>query len=170
MNKVLGVMIVLALMVTGPAFSQEYIKIGYVDMKKAMNDCKAGKAALVKLEKTANEKQAAIDKEKKKLESLQADLDKKAVGLSDKDREDKQIEFQKKVQVFQKMVGQNQQEFNEMQAESTKKIFNDMKKAIADVAKADNFTIIIEKTSTSILYSKDGLDLTEKVREKMDSQ
>jgi outer membrane protein len=169
MRKVLGVVAVLVLMVTGLAFSQENAKIGFVDMKRVMNDCKAGKAALAKLEKNAKEKQANIDKEKKKLESQQADFEKRAAGMSDKERQDKQKEFQEKIQAFQKMVGQNQQEFNELQAEYTKKVFNDMKKAIANIAKADNYTIIIEKTDTSILYSKDGLDLTEKVMEKMDS-
>jgi outer membrane protein len=170
MKKLLVVMIGIVFMAAGLAFADEGIKIGYVDMKKVMNDCKAGKAALAKLDKEAKDKQATIDKEKKKLGTMQADFEKKAAGMTDKERQSKQKEFQDKVDAFQKMVGQSQQEFNEMQADYTKKVFNDMKKAIADIAKAGNYTVIIEKTDTSILYSKDGLDLTDKVMDKMDSQ
>jgi outer membrane protein len=170
MKRILAVMVGIMFMAAGLAFAQESTKVGYVDMKKVMNDCKAGKAALVKLEKNAKDKQAAIDKEKKKLETLQADFEKKAAAMSDKDRQDKQKDFQEKVQAFQKMVGQSQQEFNEMQADYTKKVFADMKEAISEIAKTDSFTIILEKTDTSVLYAKDGLDLTNKVMKKMDAQ
>ncbi len=170
MKKVLVSITVFIFMTAGLVFAQENVKIGYVDMKKVMNDCKAGKAALDKLEKNAKEKQTKIDKEKKKLETMQADFEKKAAGLTDKERQSKQKDFQDKVQAFQKMVSQSQQEFNEMQAEFTKKVFNDMKATIAGIAKADNYTIIIEKTDTSVLYAKDGIDLTEKVMEKMNAE
>jgi outer membrane protein len=170
MKKILATVIVSIFMATGFAFAQESIKIGYVDMKKVLNDSKAGKAALDKLDKSAKEKQTKIDKEKKKLEALQADFAKKAAGLSEKEREDKQKEFQEKISAFEKMVGQTRQEFGDMQAEYTKKVFNEMKDAIADIAKAGNYTIVIEKTDTSVLYAKDGLDLTEKVMDKMNAQ
>lgn len=167
MKKILAMTIVSLFLAAGVAIAQESAKVGYVDMKKAMNDSKAGKAALNKLDKTAKEKQGKIDKEKKKLETMQADFEKKGKGLSDKEKQNKQKEFQEKVQAFQKLVGQTQQEFTETQTEYTKNIFNDMKKAIAKIAKAEGYTLIIEKTDTSVLYSKDGLDLTEKVIDAM---
>jgi outer membrane protein len=167
MKKILVMAIVSLFLAAGLAMAQEAVKIGYVDMKKAMNDSKPGKTALNKLDKTAKEKQGKIDKEKKKLETMQADFEKKAKGMSDAEKQDKQKEFQDKVQAFQKLVGQTQQEFTETQADYTKTIFADMKKAIAKIAKAENFTLIIEKTDTSVLFSKDGLDLTDKVIDAM---
>lgn len=167
MKKILTMTIVSLFLAAGLAMAQEVAKIGYVDMKKAMNDSKPGKAALDKLDKTAKEKQGKIDKEKKKLETMQADFEKKAKSMTDAEKQGKQKAFQEKVQAFQKLVGQTQQEFTETQAEYTKSIFNDMKKAIAKIAKAEGFTLIIEKTDTSVLYSKDGLDLTDKVIDAM---
>lgn len=170
MKKIAVMLFGSALMVAGFAYSQDNIKIGYVEMRKAVNECKAGQAARDNIEKSARDMQAKIDKEKKKLDSIRADYEKKAPGMSDQERQDKQKEFQEKIQVFQQMIAENQKTLNEKEVDATKKIFNDIKKIVADLAKADGYTLIIEKTDTSVLYSKDGLDLTERVIEKMNAQ
>ena len=168
MKRFLVLTMVSIFMAAGIAMADESVKIGYVDMRKALNECKAGKAAKGKLEKSVKEKQGKLDKEKKKLETMQADFEKKAVGMSDQDKQGLQKEFQEKIQAYQKMLQEAQKEVSEKEGDVTKRILADAKKAIADVAKAGNFTLIIEKTDTSILFSKDGLDLTEKVIDKMD--
>jgi outer membrane protein len=169
-RKILIMIGISVFMATGFANAQESLKIGYVDMKKAMNDCKDGKAAMDKLEKNVKDKQAKLDKEKKKVLSMQAELEKKASVLSDQEKQDKQKEFGEEVQAYQKMVAEAQKEVNETQAKITNTIAEDIKKIIAAIAKTDNYTIIFEKTATSILYSKEGLDLTGKVIEKMDAK
>jgi outer membrane protein len=160
MKKVLVMTVVSLFMVVGFAFAQENGKVGYVEMKKALNASKAGKAALAQLDKTAAEKQGGIAKEKKKLEDLQADYEKKSASLTDKER----------IANFQKLVEKTQQEFGDTQAEFTKKVYKEMKKAIAEIAKAENFSLVIEKTDTSVLFSKDELDLTDRVIEKMNAK
>jgi outer membrane protein len=170
MKKIAVMLFGTFIMVTGIAFSQENIKIGYVEMRKAVNECKTGQAARDSIEKSAKEMQARIDKEKKKLDSIRVDYEKKAPSLSDQERQDKQKEFQEKVQAFQQMVADDQKSLNDKEVVATKKIFSDIKKVIADLAKAGGYTLIIEKTDTSVLYSIEGLDLTGKVIEKMNTQ
>lgn len=168
MKKVVSFIVAAMFMAAGSAMAQEALKIGYVNMRAAMNECKAGKDAKAKLEKVVKDRQAKLDKEKKKLETMQADFEKKAAAMSDADKQEKQKEFQEKVQAYQKQVMEAQKEINEKEGDVTKRIVADAKKAIAEVAKEGQFTLVIEKTDTSILYSKDGLDLTSKVIDKMD--
>jgi outer membrane protein len=170
MKKILVTACVSLFLATGLAYAQEAVKIGYVDMRKAVSECKAGKAAKEELDKAIKEKQAKVIEEKTKLEALQAEYEKKAPKLSDKEKQEKQKEFQEKVQVYQKMVSDAQKEVNAKEAEYTNKIVGDINKIIADISKAGKYTLVLGKTEGTILYGKEGLDLTGKVIQKMDAR
>jgi outer membrane protein len=169
MKKVIVLLCVSLFLASGFAYAQDQIKIGYVNMRKALNESKSGKAAKETLEKSIKEKQGTLDEEKKKLESLQEDFEKKTSLLSDKAKQDKQKEFQEKVQAYQKLVADAQKEINEKEAAVTKKIIDDIKKIIADMGKEENYTLIFEETEISVLYAQKGLDLTDKVLEKLNA-
>lgn len=170
MKKIFIMIIVSICMLGGVSFAEEAMKIGYVDMRGALNDSKAGKEAKVTLEKIIKDKQLVLDAEKKKLEEMQQDFEKKASLLSDKAKQEKQKEFQGKVQAYQKMVADAQKEINEKEAEVTEMIINEIKKVIQDIAKEENYSLIFEKTEVSVLFGKEGLDLTNKVIQKYNAK
>jgi outer membrane protein len=170
MKKSLVMIVASVFMVTGFAYAQESLKIGYVDMRKAVSECKAGKAATAELDKTIKEKQVKIDAEKKKLEAMQADYEKKASDMKDKEKLALQKEFQEKVQVYQKMLAEAQKEVKDKEAAYTKKILDDVNTVINGIAKGGKYTLILGRTENLVLYAKDGLDLTAKVIQKMDAQ
>ncbi|MFA5073652.1 MAG: OmpH family outer membrane protein [Nitrospirota bacterium] len=170
MKRIIAGVVIFLFMTAGLVFAQETVKIGYVDMRKAMSESKAGKTALSKLEKTAKEKQTKIEKEKKKIVSLQEAFEKKAATMTDEEKQTKQKEFKEKVDAFEKMVNETQKEFTETQAEYSKKIHASMKEAVDDVAKAENFTMILDNKDSAVLYAKSGLDRTDAVIKKMNEQ
>ena len=163
MKRIIVLSLILLMATLGIASAEEGLKIGYVNMRKALNECKAGKAAKEKLEKSIKEKQVTLDDEKKKLESMQEDFEKKASLLSDKAKQEKQKEFQEKVQTYQKLLADAQKEINEKEADATKKIIEGLKDVISAIAKKESYTLVFEETEISVLYAKDGLDLTDKV-------
>lgn len=170
MKKVMAAVTVVVIVLVGMAYAEEPIKIGYVDMRVALNECKAGKIAKVELETMIKDKQKALDDERKKLDDMQAELEKKAAVLSEKAKDEKQKEFQEKVQTYQKQLADAQKEINEKETEYTKKILEDIRAIVNEIAKAEGFTLVFEKTEISVMYAKDGLDLTEKVVDKYNSQ
>ncbi|MEE9523715.1 MAG: OmpH family outer membrane protein [Thermodesulfovibrionales bacterium] len=170
MKKVLAAITVSVLLLVGTAYAEENIKIGYVDMRRALNECKAGKIAKVELETMIKAKQKFLDDERKKLDEMQSELEKKASLLSEKAKEEKQKEFQEKVQAYQKLLADAQKEINEKEAEYTKRIIDDIREIVSDIAKSDGYTLVFEKTEISVMYAKDGLDLTDKVVEKYNSK
>jgi len=144
--------------------------LGYVDVAKVLADSKAGKAAREELEKGMKERQTRVDEEKKKLDALKADYERNAATLTHAQKQARQKEFQEKAQAYQALLAGARKEVKESDAEQTRKVMEQMRQVIASVGKVDGYSLIVEKTSTSVLYSKDGMDLTGKVIRQMDGQ
>jgi len=170
MKKLVLVVIAVILAWAGTVSAENGLKIGYVNMRKALNECKAGKQAKETLEKSIKDKQDVLDKEKKTLEEMQADFEKKASLLSEKAKQEKQEEFQNKLQNYQKMLADAQKEINEKEAEVTKKIIEEMRKLIEEIGKKEGYSLIFEETEISVIYAKEGLDLTNRVIQEYDKK
>lgn len=169
MKKIVAVLVISVFVLTGAAYA-ENVKLGFVDMRLALNESKAGKDAKVELEKIIKDKQKVLDDERKTIDEMQADLEKKASLLSDKAKQEKQKEFQEKVQSYQKMLSDAQKEINEKEASYTQKIIDEIRKTVTEIAKADGYTLVFEKTEISVMYAEEGLDLTKKVIETFNSK
>jgi outer membrane protein len=145
-------------------------KLGYVDVKKVLADSKPGKQAKEQLEKVVKDRQGKIDSEKKALDGMKADYEKNNLDLSDRQKQAKQKEYQERNAAYQKLVAESRKETSEKDAELTLKVMDQMRKALTEVAKAGDYALVVEKTATSVLYSKDGLDLTDNVIARMNAQ
>ncbi len=139
------------------------VKIGYVDMQKAIQTTKAGQKAKKDLE-------AEFEKRKKSLQSKEADLkkmgeelEKKAMVLSEDVRAKKQKEFQTSMMEFQQTVQKNQKEIQDQERKLTEPILKKLQTVIEDMAKKDNYTVILEKRENGVLWAQKELDITEQV-------
>lgn len=165
MNK--AVILVLAgLALSAPALAD--VKIGYVDVRAVLTESKAGKQHRADLEKYIKDKQAAIKKEEEKLNSLKQAFEKDALTLSDAQKQQKQKEFQEKVQAFQKMAQDADRELRQKDTEFTNQSLEAIRTIAAEVAKEDKVNLVIGRGE--VLYADDGMDLTPKVTQKFDSR
>jgi outer membrane protein len=145
-------------------------KLGYVDVAKVLADSRAGKTARAQLDKGVKERQSRVDEEKRKLEALKADYERNASTLTDQQKQARQQDFQEKAQAYQKTVAGARKEVSDSDAEQTRKVMEQMRLVIDSIGKADDYGLIVEKSATSVLYAKDGTDLTGKVVRQMDAQ
>jgi len=159
-----------ALLLSTPALAADSLKMGYVDMRAVLTESKAGKQHRAELEGFIKDKQAALRKEEDKLNAMKQSLEKDQLTLSDKQKQDKQRDFQAKVQAFQKMAGEADQELRKKDADYTNKTVESIRKIIADLAKLEKINIVLAKTDMTVLYADDGMDLTQKVIDKLDAQ
>ena len=72
------------------------VKIGTVDMEKALQAVKKGKDAKSRLEKKFKEKKAFIEKDEKAFEKTQEEFKKKSVVMSDKAKGEQMMALQQK--------------------------------------------------------------------------
>ena len=147
------------------AFAQD-MKIGVVDLMRALNESNAGKKAKSELEGMIKGKQVAIDEKGKAIEKMKADLEKQASVLSADARKAKQEDLEKMVTDYQRMVSDAQNELKKKEGEFTGGILNGLRDVIEKMGQAEGYTMIVENAEGIILYSQKNLDLTTKVIEK----
>ncbi len=139
------------------------VKIGYVDLSKALNESKAGKDAKAELEGLIKQRQSQIDELEKKINAKRAEFERQAPALSDQAKAEKQSEIERAIMDYQRLVQEAQAEVEKRQRELTAGIIKDLKEIIGEIGKKEGYTIILESSDGLILYSKEGLDLTERV-------
>ncbi len=139
------------------------VKIGYVDMQKAVQSTKAGQKAKKELEAEFEKRKKTLQSKEANLKKMGEELEKKAMVLSDDVRAKKQKEFQENMIEFQQNVQKNQQEIQEQEKKLTEPILKKLADVIGDIAKKENYTVILEKRENAVLWAQKDLDITDSV-------
>ncbi len=155
----------------GPAAaSAADLKIGYVDLQKALNEVDEGKSAKAVLKRDFDEKQKELDRKQEELKRMRADLDKQSVVMSDQARREKEEEFQRKAMETQGRFLELQKELSGREREVTRGIFDKMGVLIREIAEAEGFTMVFEKTDAGLLYAPPALDITNELIRKYNAR
>jgi outer membrane protein len=153
-------LVVLAVALPASRALAEDVKLGYVDLQRALSETEDGRKAKANLKKIFDHKQKELDEQQEELKKAIEDLDKKRTLLpADKVRE-KETELQGRMQKVQQTYVRHQQDLQTKEQEATSKIFERMNKILAKIAVAENFTMIVDKTQGGIVFAKPHLDLT----------
>jgi len=142
---------------TKAAFADD-MKIGYVDMQRALNETDDGRKAKEKLKKDFDLKQKELDEQQNQLKKDMEDLEKKRTLLpADKVRE-KEAELRARLEKVQQTYVRHQQDLSGKEQKETQKIFERMTGIIQQIAAAENFSMIVDKSA--LVFAKPHLDLT----------
>lgn len=160
-------LVVVALLLTGTSvFAADTLKIGYVDLVKALNESEAGKKAKSELEFLIKSKQVAIDEKGKAIEKGKNDLEKQASVLSQDARKSKEDELERLIREYQRLVSDSQAEVKKKEGELTGDILKNIRAIIQKIGQDEAYTLILENAEGQILYSKKEIDLTDTVIKK----
>lgn len=139
------------------------VKIGLVDIQKAIQETSTGKKAKKELETEFNKKKKELQKTQADLQKMGEDLQKKSLVLSDEVKQKKGMELQKKMRDYQEKVAKSQMALQKRERDLTEPIVKKLRKVIQDIAKKDNFNLILEKSDETVLYAPKEIDLTAQV-------
>jgi len=151
---------VLALLLGASSARAEAIKIGYVDLQRAVTETEDGKQAKAKLQGMFKEKQNELDRKQEEFKKAKEELDKQKVMLKPEVQRQREKELQDRFVELQALYVKLQKELSQAEAEATKDIFAKLHRIIVKIADKEGFTIVLEKTESSILWAKPSLDLT----------
>jgi outer membrane protein len=155
------VMLGVFLLVSKPVASfADDVKLGYVDLQRALNETDDGRKAKANLKKVFDQKQKELDEQQEELKKAIDDLDKKRTLMPADKVRDKEAELQGRMQKVQQTYMRHQQDLSAKEQEATGKIFERMNRIIGKIAQAENFTMVFDKTQSAVLYAKPHLDLT----------
>ena len=149
-------------------WGQERVKIGFIDIQRAISESTAGKRAKDKFQSQVKKAEADLLKEKQELERLKSDLDKKGPLMKEDERRNLEADLQRRYVNYQRTMGDQQQELRQREGALTADILKDLEKIVNEVGKSEKFTLILERNQ--ILYSDQGIDVTNKVIELFNSR
>jgi len=169
MKRICGLVLVCFLFAVSTSFAAD-AKIGFVDLQKALNFSAAGKSAKESISKKVKEYEKTIEDKKSELKKLKDELDKQAVLLSEQARSEKERDYQQKLKDFQRFTKDIQEELQRSDADYTRQILEKILKVVGEIGKKEGYTVILEKSESSLLYADDNIDMTEAVIKAFDEQ
>jgi outer membrane protein len=170
MKRLMLLAVVFTLVAVPVAMAADAMKVGYVDLQKALNMSASGKAAKEKMKAKFKDYDASVQKKQEELKKLKEDLEKQAMLLSAEARAAKERDYQQKVKDYQRLTKDIQEELQQTDADFTRKILEEIFKVVQQIGKQEGYTLVFEKTESSILYASEGIDMTDRVIQAFDKQ
>jgi len=153
--------VVLAVMASTSVFAAD-VKLGYIDMQRALNGSEAGKEAKEQLAARVKKYQDEINVKQEDLKKIKDELEKQGMLLSDSARSAKEKDYQNKLKEYQRFTKDAQDELQGKDEEFTRKILEQMEKIIQEYGRKNGFTFIFVRNE-NMLFVDDKNDLTEEV-------
>ncbi|MGK5089623.1 OmpH family outer membrane protein [Bdellovibrionota bacterium FG-2] len=145
------------------AVSAEDIKVGVVDMQKALQTVDTGKKARSELEKDFNAKKKELTTEEAAIKKMGEEFKKQSLVMNEEARMKKQAELQERIMKFQENTARSQTDIQRKEHELTQPIVTKLRTIIGDVAKQKGLAMVLEKNENMVLFSLDKDDLTTEV-------
>lgn len=135
----------------------EDLKLGFINLKKVLDDYGKVKDGEDELLKEAEKKNKQREKLVKEVKNLREKID----LLQEKQKEQKQQELEEKVKELQDFTYETRASLRQERDEKFREIMKEIKDVIAEYSQSRNYNIIID--DTLLLYKDKGLDVTDDI-------
>jgi len=162
------IVVLATLLCVSTGWAQDRVKIGFIDIQRAISESQAGKRAKQNFQVEVKKAENDLLKAKQELERLKSDLDKKGPLLKEEERRNLEADLQRRYVSYQRSMQDQQQSLRQKEGQMTSDILKDLEKIVDEVGKTEKFTLILERNQ--ILYSDQGIDITNKVIEVYNSR
>lgn len=146
------------------------LKIGVVDLRRALHDSAAGKKAQEQFSGEFEKANSSFNGEKDRLEKAQDDLEKQKVVLKPEERKTKADDIEKRKLELKHKAEDLQAELQKKDNELTSRIFKDIAEVIQEIGEREGYTVILENSSSGVLYGAKSIDMTDEVIRAFDAR
>jgi len=172
-GKKVGIMIGILLLIEGwftlsVGFAQ--LKVGCVDIQRAMNNCQAGIEAKKAINKEMDKLQKLFAERQKELQTIKESFEKQAPMMKPEVRATKEKEFQSKVRDYQRWLEDNQKEIQQKGMEMERTILQGLQTVIKKIGEEEGYTLVLEKNENIVLFSSKAIEFTDRVIKTFDAQ
>jgi outer membrane protein len=152
------------------AVAAQEIKIGYVDLQRALSESKAGQKARESFKRDVDKYQLDLKKQKEELETLREQLEKKALVMKEDERRSMELDYQRRARDFERAYKDTQGELQLKDNQLTAEILKKISEVVQELGKQDGYTLILENSSSTVLYSAQDADLTDRIIQMYDER
>lgn len=166
MKKVFLIIVAVAFVST--VFAQGSLKIGHINSQELLQAMPESDSAQLKLERISKELQDQLQTMDVELKNKYQDYLAKRDTYSDLIKQTKESELQEMQQRIQQFQQTADQDIQKQRVEVFKPVLDKAKKAIADVAKENGYTYVLDLSQGSVIFqAENSNDLLPKVKEKL---
>lgn len=146
-----------------PAHAAE-LKIGYVNAVKVIEEAPQGEAALKKLEAEFSPRDKKLVEMQNKIKQLEQELEKNALVLKDTDRRAREHEIVTLKRDLRRATQEFREDYNLRRNEELTTLQKIVQKAIVEVAKQENFDLVVHE---GVVFASGRVDITDKILRKL---
>lgn len=146
------------------------VKIGVVDLQRAINETEDGRQAKRRLTKLFEERQKKLDAAQESLKSQKESIERQQDVLSEEALKKKVEKYQEDLMALQTEYVDYQRELSTKEAELTKKILDRMQAILRRIGQTDGYTLIVEANEGGIVWVPSNLDLTDVLIQRYNAQ
>ena len=145
------------------AVSAAEAKIGVINIQFLMENSDPGRQAMTELRGKVQSMKANVEKQKKEITKLQEEMKKQSLVLSQEAKQDREIEFKRKVRDFQDMTRDYDRTMRTEQERLTKPIFELAIEVIQEFGKRHKYTMMMDSRTSGLVYASEDMDVTKEV-------
>jgi outer membrane protein len=162
-SNITAIVLAGSLWAVGAVAAPSEVKIGVVDVPKAIQATKEGQKIKKDLETDYNKRKADLEKKAKDIQQMQADFEKKSLVLSDEARAKKGQAIEEEKMHYMELRDKNLQDLAKKDRELSQPMIKKLNEVISEIAKKDGFTAIFHKNDQNLVWASSEIDITEKV-------
>ena len=148
-----------ALMLSAAAVGAAELKIGFIDAERINRESAPAEAATKRLEKEFAPRAQELQRREGQIKTLQGQLEKDAVTMSESDRRAKEQELSRLSLDFQRMQRSYSEDLNLRRNQELQTLFERANRVIKSIAEAEKFDLILQEA----VYRSPRLDITDRV-------
>ena len=154
----------------GTATAQEPVKVAYVDMQRALNECNAGKKAKDQVRSKFERAQNELKRQREELDRMRESYDKKALVLKEDERRSLEKDLEVRTLDFKRKYEDYQRDLKRTDAELTSGIVEQLYGIVNTYAKERGYTVVLETSSGALVYADPKIDVTDEVIKRHNSR
>ena len=142
------------------------LKIGFIDADRINRESVPAERATKKLEKEFAPREQELRRIEGQIKSLQGQLEKDGLTMSDSDRRTKETELGRQTREYQRLQREFREDLNLRRNEELAALFERANRVIKQVAESEKYDLIVQEA----VYRSPRNDITEKVLKALASE
>lgn len=159
MQRIIFLTLALLLLTVGNASAAD-LKFGVVNLQEVLKKSEPGLSAQEAMKEKLMDVQGDLEKRKKEIEDLRSEMEKQNLVLTLEAKQDKELEFKRKVRDYQDMLEVYRRRVGMEQSKLTKPIEEVLIEVLKEYGSKNKFTMLFDKGGNGMLYADDALDVT----------
>jgi outer membrane protein len=135
------------------------LKIGFIDAERINRESAPAEVASKRLEKEFAPRAQELQRREAQIKSLQGQLEKDAMTMSESDRRTREQELSRQTLDFQRLQRSYTEDLNLRRNQELQTLFERANRVIKGIAEAEKFDLILQEA----VYRSPRLDITERV-------